>query len=126
MKKFVVLLLMITLITATVQQTAHATEQDNDMLMVLKSGFYGGLTGALIGTAFLAFRDKPSDHTDDIRIGAGVGVIVGTLYGFAKTTQAFVQVHDNRITFHLPAINIAVDPETQALQGSVNLLNIPF
>jgi hypothetical protein len=97
------------------------------MLTVLKSSFYGGLTGALIGTAFLAFRDKPSDHLKDIRVGAGVGVIIGTAYGLLKTTgTAFVEVQDGQITVQAPSFQLGIDPETKDLTGSVDLLKIPF
>ncbi len=126
MKKYVAIFLMFAMITLCLPIKAEAAQQDNDMLVVLKSSFYGGLTGALIGTAILAFRDKPSDHTEDIQIGAGVGIIVGTLYGLAKTTQAFVQVEDGNLTVQMPTFRFDVDQDTHDLRGSVDLLKIPF
>jgi len=127
MKKITVVLLLITLSTVFFPASARAERQDNDMLTVLKSSFYGGLTGALIGTAFLAFRDKPGDHLKDIRVGAGVGVIIGTVYGLLKTTgTAFVEVQDGHVTVQAPSFQLGIDPETKDLIGSVDLLKIPF
>ena len=97
------------------------------MLTVLKSSFYGGLIGVLIGSAFLAFRDKPGDHLKDIRVGAGVGVIIGTVYGLLKTTgTAFVEVQDGHLSVQAPSFQLRIDPETKDLIGSVDLLKIPF
>ncbi|VAX33302.1 hypothetical protein MNBD_NITROSPIRAE01-2306 [hydrothermal vent metagenome] len=127
MKKMTIVLLLITLSTIFFPPSARAQQQDNDMLTVLKSSFYGGLTGALIGTAFLAFREKPGDHLKDIRVGAGVGVIIGTVYGLFKTTgTAFVEVQDGYLTVQAPSFQIGIDPETKGLIGSVDLLKIPF
>lgn len=127
MKKVIVGLLLITLSTVLLPTKVRAQQRDNDMLTVLKSSFYGGLTGALIGTAFLAFREKPGDHLKDIRVGAGVGVIIGTVYGLLKTTgTAFVEVQDGHLTVQAPSFQIGIDPETKSLIGSVDLLKIPF
>jgi len=126
MKKIVASLLLISVITIFLPAKVQAVESDNDMLTVLKSSFYGGLTGALIGTAFLAFRDKPSDHLKDIRVGAGVGVILGTAYGLAKTTGAFVEIQDGHVTVQAPTLQFDIDPDTKGLRGSVELLKIPF
>ncbi len=126
MKQLIAGFLLIIMMTLLLPQKARADETDNDMLTVLKSSFYGGLTGALIGTAFLAFRDKPGDNVKDIRVGAGVGVIIGTLYGLAKTTQAFVEIEDGKLTVQAPSLQFNIDPETKALGGSVDLLSIPF
>lgn len=127
MKKILAGLLLISLSTVFLPVKARAEGQDNDMLTVLKSSFYGGLTGALIGTAFLAFRDKPGDHLKDIRVGAGVGVIIGTIYGLAKTTGvAFVQIQDGHVTVQAPPLQFTIDPETKGLFGSLNLLKISF
>lgn len=127
MKNIVVGLLLITLGTVLFPTKIHAKSQNNDMLTVLESSFYGGLTGALIGTAFLAFRDKPSDHLKDIRVGAGLGVLIGTVYGLLKTTgAAFVEVQDGQVTVQAPSFRLGIDPATKGLTGSVDLLKIPF
>ena len=126
MKKTVAAVLLIALFALFVPSEARADEMDNDMLTVLKSSFYGGVTGALIGTAFMALRDKPSDHTEDIRIGAGIGVIVGAVYGIAKTTRAFAEIQDGQVIIQAPTLQFDIDPETHDLKGSVDLLKIPF
>jgi len=124
MKQSVVVSLLISMTLMVFPATVRAYE--NDVQEVLQSSFYGGLTGALIGAAFLAFREKPGDHLKDISVGAGIGVILGTLYGIGKTTQAFVEVQDGSIAFHLPSVHLDVDTKDHTLGGSVDLLKIPF
>jgi len=124
MKQAVVVLLLVSMTFMVLPATARAYE--NDVQEVLQSSFYGGLTGALIGAAFLAFRDRPRDHLKDISVGAGIGVILGTLYGIGKTTQAFVEVQDGSIAFHLPSIELNVDAKDHAFGGAVDLLEVLF
>lgn len=124
MKRIVVVVLLISMMFMMVPGMAKAYE--NDVQEVLKSSFYGGLTGALIGAAFLAFRDKPGDHLKDISVGAGVGVILGTLYGIGKTTQAFAEVKEGTVTFHFPSLQFDVDAKNHSVRGSVDLFHVPF
>ncbi len=106
---------------------AQASARRNDLVEVLESSFYGGLTGTLIGGAFLAFRDKPSDHLSDLRIGAGVGVILGTIYGIAKTTsRSFAEIDNGQFTFHVPTLQFDLDPYDHSVRGSIDLLRIPI
>ncbi len=122
-KAMVVVLLMIMVLTLG---PAQAKAQQNDMKEVLESSFYGGLTGALIGGAFLAFRDKPGDHLKDLRIGAAAGVIAGTIYGLARTTRAFAEVTDGKLAFRIPTIQFDVDRSDKAVRASLELIQIPF
>ncbi len=124
MKKLTIVVLLVTMVL--VLAPAQVKAQQNAMKEVLETSFYGGLTGTLIGAAFLAFRDKPGDHLDDLRIGAAAGVIFGALYGIAKTTKAFAQIDDGRFTFHVPTIQFDVDRRDKSLRGSLELLQIPF
>lgn len=125
MKNLVVILLL-TVMASVVIPTQVQARNSGGTREVLENSFYGGLTGALIGAAFLAFRDKPSDHYEDFRIGAAVGVIVGTLYGLARTTQAFAEYNNGSVAFHIPTLQFDVDSENKAVTGSVDLLRIPF
>jgi len=124
MKKSVIVGVLISLVLAL--SPAQVKAQPSGAKMVLESSFYGGLTGTLIGAAFLAFRDKPSDHYKDLRVGAAVGVIIGAIYGLAKTTKAFVEVNDGRFTLSIPTIQFDVDRSDKAVRGSLELLQIPF
>ena len=124
MKQTVVVVLLISMILMMAPGKAKAYE--NDVQEVLKSSFYGGLTGALIGAAFLAFRDKPGDHLQDISVGAGVGVILGTIYGIGKTTQAFAEVKEGSVAFHFPTLQLDVDKRNRSVRGLVDLIHVPF
>jgi len=106
---------------------APAEARQNEVVYVLQSSFYGGLTGTLIGGAILAFRDKPSDHLSDLRIGAGVGVILGAIYGIAKTTsRSFAEIENGKVTFQIPTLQWDIDQYDRSVRGSVDLLRIPF
>ncbi len=124
MKKSAIVLLLVTMVLSLVP--AQVKAQQNSMKEVLEASFYGGLTGTLIGGAFLAFRDKPSDHLKDLRVGAASGVILGAIYGVAKTTKAFAEVNDGKFTFHIPTIQFDVDRSDKTIRGSLELLQIPF
>lgn len=124
MKKAVVVMLLAFLVVTLAPPQAEA--QRNNMREVLESSFYGGLTGALIGGAFLALRDKPGDHLKDLRIGAAAGVIVGTIYGLVKTTRAFAEYNNGEFAFSIPTIQFDVDRNDKTLRGSLELIQIPF
>ncbi|MCB0385592.1 MAG: hypothetical protein KDD43_09375, partial [Bdellovibrionales bacterium] len=42
---------------------------------------YGVLAGALVGTATLAFEDKPGDNLQNVARGASIGLYAGILLG---------------------------------------------
>lgn len=85
-----------------------AYAQDPAVVDIFKDGFYGGLAGALVGAAALAFTDEPEDHLNYIAIGAGVGVIAGTAYGIYTATRYMAEIQGSRLTWHLPVPQIAL------------------
>lgn len=97
---------------------------------VLVDGFYGGLIGALVGAGVMVLTDDPGDHTQYMVTGAGIGVIVGTLYGVSKIARhAMVDVDQGRVTWRVPRIEPMVDlgpdgaPEVSV---SADLLRVRF
>ena len=40
----------------------------------------GGLAGAILGLSTLSFVDEPKDHTDNIIVGASLGIIGGVVF----------------------------------------------
>jgi hypothetical protein len=105
-----------------------ADAAESEMKQVFTDGFYGGLAGALVGAAIMALTDEPKDHLNNILIGAGVGVIAGTVYGIAKASRAFAEVHDGRITLQAPTIRLNFDPSAKSAPPlwSADLLRVPF
>jgi hypothetical protein len=85
-------------------------EEENPFMTVFKDGVYGGLAGALVGSAVLAFAEEPRDHLDYIAKGAAVGVILGVAFGLVQTTRSVAELEDGRITVGLPTPQIYSDP----------------
>lgn len=61
-----------------------ASAQDS-MQRTLRDSLYGGLIGALLGSAIMLLTDNPDDHLSYIPTGAAVGVLLGAAYGVATS-----------------------------------------
>jgi hypothetical protein len=79
LRKITVLALVFTFLTVS---TASAQDAMN---RTLRDSLYGGLIGALLGTAVMLLTDNPDDHLSYIPTGAAVGVLFGTAYGVATS-----------------------------------------
>lgn len=77
---------------------------DNAFRSVFQDVFYGGLSGALVGAAVLAFTEKPGDHLDYIGYGAAAGILVGATYGAVTTTRSLAEVENGEVRFSMPTI----------------------
>ncbi len=100
MMKRIIIILFVILYAAGNFSVSFAEE--NAMGEVFKDGFYGGLAGALVGGAILAFKDEPADHLNYIAYGAAAGVLVGTVYGLASVSRAFAEVENGNVYVNLP------------------------
>lgn len=88
MKLIMVLFL---LIQTTGQVFAQANEEDLDALVdETKSDLLvvvgAGLAGAILGLSTLSFVDEPKEHTQNITMGASLGIIIGV--GYVAFSQA--------------------------------------
>lgn len=99
---------------------------ENGFEGVFKDGIYGGLAGALVGGATLAFQDHPSDHLNYITYGAAIGVFVGVTLGLVKTGRAMAELDNQRLVFNLPTPEIRSAPGTRELTASIDLVKIRF
>ena len=52
------------------------TGTKNDLLVVVG----GGLAGAVLGLSTLSFVEEPKKHTNNIIVGASIGIIIGVAY----------------------------------------------
>ncbi|MBI3608439.1 MAG: hypothetical protein HY207_10775 [Nitrospirae bacterium] len=113
-KRTVVVAAVCALLVAGAAVPNVARAQDDALAGVLVDGFYGGLVGALVGTAVMALTSHPKEHLSYITSGAGIGAIGGTLYGLSKVAnRAFVDVDRGRVTWRAPDITTTAssDPD---------------
>jgi hypothetical protein len=97
MKQMVAALVLLALVG-----TAARVRAEDGLAGVMHDALYGGMIGALVGAAVLPFTEHPGDHLDYIAIGAGAGVIAGTLYGLVQANRSFAALEDGRLTVGLP------------------------
>lgn len=128
-KKLLALVMTIVVLAAW---TAPASAADNTFREIFQDALYGGLAGGLIGTATLAFANKPHDHLRNIGYGAAGGVIAGGAYGaygVVRSGKALAETGNGTVKFALPTImpdlkevpskgQTALVINTQLLRGS--------
>jgi hypothetical protein len=77
---------------------------ENPFVETFQSAFYGGLAGALVGGALLAFTKHPGDHLDYIGYGGAGGVLVGAAYGLVKATKSLAEYENGKVKFAVPTV----------------------
>ena len=78
------------------------------MQVTLRDALYGGIIGALLGSAVVLLTDNPDDHLGFIPTGAGVGILVGASYGLATSgviSTAGAEIKDGKLTLNMPTIS---------------------
>ncbi|MFQ5454931.1 MAG: hypothetical protein ACE5EA_01855 [Nitrospirota bacterium] len=122
-KKIVVLLLIFALIFTASSKTFA---EDLPIVGILKNSLYGGVIGSILGTAVIAFTDKPSDNLNFIARGAAIGVFAGTIYGFYDVSQ-YYYIDDTELdSINLnPSLNSYRHPDKRVLY-TVNLFRYNF
>jgi hypothetical protein len=100
LRKLVAVLTLFSLLSTA----SSAFAADDALREVFTDAFYGAGIGALVGGAFMVFKTKPLDHLNYIAYGAASGVLVGTVYGLAKSARAFAEVENGRVKFALPTV----------------------
>ncbi|MBI5827611.1 MAG: hypothetical protein HZB22_07790 [Deltaproteobacteria bacterium] len=98
--------ILVTLATIILILPAAARAEDT-MQRTLRDSIYGGVIGALAGTAVLLLTKNPGDHLGFIPTGAGVGILVGAAYGVASSgvVEAAAEVENGKVAFKAPTIN---------------------
>jgi hypothetical protein len=90
--------------------SGKAGAAENNFSEVLTDGVYGGLAGALVGGAVLAFSDNPGDHLNYLGYGAAIGVFVGTAFGLVSASRSIAEIDDHKVVFHPPMPEISIEP----------------
>lgn len=127
MRKLIPVLLLVCL--AGWMSPNRAVADENSFETVFKDGFYGGLAGALVGGAALAFRDHPGDHLNYLSYGAAIGVFVGVTFGLVRISHALAELDDHQLVFHFPMpefVSVLSGPTSHEVITSVDLLKIRF
>ncbi|MCM0083224.1 hypothetical protein L4X63_16690 [Geomonas sp. Red32] len=92
------------LLVATLATPALAEQQENAFKTVFQDAFYGGLSGALVGAALLAFTKQPGKHLDYMGYGGAGGVLVGATYGIVSVSRSLAEIENGRVKFAMPSL----------------------
>lgn len=111
-----------------------ASAQD-PMQRTLRDSLYGGVIGALLGTAVMLLTDNPDDHLSYIPTGAAVGVLAGAAYGLAtsgvmSTAAAEIDTREGTISLAMPTISAEehYDEKTNTIEEieRIDLVRLTF
>ncbi len=86
-----IFLIILVLLSFARNEQAHA-DPAKDFVM---SCTYGVLAGTLVGTATLAFSDKPGDNLNRIARGASLGLYAGIILGLYVVNLSSAPPEDN-------------------------------
>lgn len=107
-----------------------AWAKDDGLSDVFMDGLYGGLIGAVVGTAAMALTSHPDDHLGYIATGAAIGAIAGTVYGLSMVaSRSMVEVDHGRVAWSVPSVEVtapAAREQAGPLTYSAALLRIRF
>lgn len=103
-KKAVIVSLLASFILISTVPAAFAA--DDTLKNTVNDALYGGLLGALVGTAVTLLSKKPGDHLGNIPTGAALGVLFGAAYGLATsgTVQSVGEIEGTKFTLKVPTV----------------------
>jgi hypothetical protein len=114
----------------TITGTAPLLAAESSMKVVFEDSLYGGLAGALLGAATLAFTNNKSAHLENIGYGAAAGVIGGAGVGLVTTiNRAMVEYDNGRMKLSVPIVLPDIqekNPGQYVLAVKANLLRGTF
>jgi hypothetical protein len=120
-----------TLLAAFLAFSSSASAEET-MQHTMQSTLYGGVIGSLLGGALVLLSDNPEDNLSYIASGAGVGILVGAVYGIASSgvVQSLGEVEDGEIKFGLPLLKrkTVFDKNVNSydVTAEISLLNLKF
>ena len=98
MVSMVLVAMLLTVLTAPCYAAESAFKE------IFQDAVYGGLTGALVGAAVMAFTHKPGDHLDYIGYGGAIGVLAGAAIGTVKSAKSLAELEHGKVQFAIPTI----------------------
>ncbi|OGQ58148.1 MAG: hypothetical protein A3J24_00310 [Deltaproteobacteria bacterium RIFCSPLOWO2_02_FULL_53_8] len=104
-KKTVIVSLLASFIFVSTVPAAFAA--DDALQKTVNDALYGGLLGALVGTAVTLLSKEPSDNLGNIPTGAALGVLFGAAYGLATssgTVQSVGEIEGTKFTLQVPTV----------------------
>ena len=113
MKKITIVMLLAAFFVMQISKGLVYAHSDDSLRDVVADSLYGGVAGALVGVATLAFVGEPGDHTSNIKVGAGIGMILGTIYGTMKVSRSVAKWEDGKMIVGLPAIQLDLGTSTE-------------
>jgi hypothetical protein len=123
---FAIVVSVLMLLSPAIQK-AHAGSSGDPMRDVVVDSLYGAVAGALIGAATLAFVEHSDEHDDNIKIGAGAGLILGATYGTFKLYKGLAQIEDGVLTVQIPTVQWTVDGSiARGAAWNIGLLSVAF
>lgn len=102
MRKFSILFLAIAFFASVSSAAA-----EDAMQRTLRDSLYGGLIGALLGTAIMFLQDDPGDNLGYIPSGAAIGILAGAVYGIGSNvvqTSSVTEIDGDGVSFSLPTV----------------------
>lgn len=112
--------------------SGRALAAESSLEGTFKDTVYGGIIGALVGSAFVLLSDHPSDHLEYIPTGAAVGLLAGAVYGLATSTtvRSFGEVENGKFTLNVPTIKQSASYDRNTFRreviDSVDLFKVKF
>jgi hypothetical protein len=114
-KKIFVLVLAGSLFASFARLNSASADPAKDFVM---SCTYGVLAGTLVGTATLAFSDKPGDNLNRIARGASIGLYAGILLGLYVVNLSSTSEEDSQAMKEAPKLQVyPIISESHGVEG---------
>lgn len=103
----------------------------NVFIETFRDAFYGGAVGALIGGSLAILTHQPGKHLDRIGYGFGAGVLLGSVYGVARSSRQFAlaNIENGKLAFSMPTIQQDTEKDyhhSTIVSAEADLLKVHF
>lgn len=111
-QKLLSILLVLTVLASPVSWAADDGPMTRDKVVSarlrrqVRTIFLGGLAGGILGMSLLSFYGRPQDKLTMIPMGAGLGLIIGTVYSTAEMVR-YPREHIGMNDLTIPPVAVA-------------------